>query len=47
MQEIHTELYSNICPTRRNFTHFIYIWKLLYMFRVLLPPICHTVTATQ
>jgi hypothetical protein len=25
--------YSNICPTRCNFTQFIYIWKLLYMFR--------------
>jgi len=32
-------VYSNIYPTRCNFTQFIYIWKLLYMFRVLLPPI--------
>jgi hypothetical protein len=31
--------YSSIHPTRCNFTHFIYIWKLFYMFRVLLPPI--------
>jgi len=34
-----TVLYSNIYPTRCNFTQFIYIWKLLYMFRVLLLPI--------
>ena len=27
-------MYSNIYPTRCNFTQFIYIWKLLYMFRV-------------
>jgi hypothetical protein len=33
------DIYSNIHPTRCNFTQFIYIWKLLYMFRVLLPPI--------
>jgi hypothetical protein len=26
-------------PTRCNVTHLIYIWKLLYMFRVVLPPI--------
>ena len=34
-------LSSNIkvYPTRCNFTQFIYIWKLLYMFRVLSPPI--------
>jgi hypothetical protein len=32
-------LYSNIYPTRCNFTQFIYTWKLLYMFRVVLPPI--------
>jgi hypothetical protein len=25
-------------PTRCNVTQFIYIWKLLYMFRVVLPP---------
>jgi hypothetical protein len=31
--------YSNMCPTRCNFTQFIYIWKLLYMFRVVTPPI--------
>jgi hypothetical protein len=31
--------YSNICPTRCDITQFIYIWKLLYMFRVLLTPI--------
>jgi hypothetical protein len=29
---------SNIYPTRCNVTQFIYIWKLLYMFRVVLPP---------
>jgi len=28
---------SNIYPTRRNVTQFI--WKLLYMFRVVPPPI--------
>ena len=32
-------LHSNIYPTRCNVTHFIYIWKLLYMFRVVFPPI--------
>ena len=32
-------LLSNIYPTRRNVTQFIYIWKLLYMFRVVSPPI--------
>jgi hypothetical protein len=31
--------YSNIYPTRCNFTQFVYIWKLLYMFRVVTPPI--------
>jgi len=31
-------MYSNIYPTRCSFTQFIYIWKLLYTFRVLLPP---------
>jgi len=31
--------YSNIYPTRCNVTQFIYIWKLLYMFRVVPPPI--------
>jgi hypothetical protein len=25
-------------PTRCNVTQFIYVWKLLYMFRVILPP---------
>jgi hypothetical protein len=34
-----SQIYSNIYPTRCIFTHFIYIWNLLYMFRVLLPPI--------
>jgi hypothetical protein len=33
------EIYSNTYPTRCNVTQFIYIWKLLYMFRVLLPPV--------
>ena len=32
-------LCSNIHPTRCNVTQFIYIWKLLYMFRVVPPPI--------
>jgi hypothetical protein len=33
--------YSNIrvYPSRCNVTQFIYIWKLLYMFPVVLPPI--------
>jgi hypothetical protein len=31
--------YSNIYLTRCNVKQFIYIWKLLYMFRVVLPPI--------
>jgi hypothetical protein len=30
---------SNIYPTRCNATQFIYIWKQLYMFRVVPPPI--------
>ena len=34
-----SQIYSNIYPTRLYFTQFIYICKLLYMFRVLLPPI--------
>ena len=33
------DVYSNIYPTRCNFIQFIYIRKLVYMFRVLLPPI--------
>ena len=32
-------IYSNIYPTRCNVTQFICIWKLLYMFRVVSPPI--------
>jgi hypothetical protein len=32
-------LCSSIHPTRCNATQFIYIWKLLYMFRVVPPPI--------
>ena len=31
--------HTNIYPTRCNVTQFIYIWKLLYMFRVVPPPI--------
>jgi hypothetical protein len=31
--------YSNIYPKRCNVKQFIYIWKLLYMFRVVPPPI--------
>jgi hypothetical protein len=34
-----TLLYSNTYPTRCNITQFIYIWKLLYIFRVVPPPI--------
>ena len=33
-----TKTYSNIYLTRCNFTQFIYIWKMLYMFRVVPPP---------
>jgi len=46
------ECYSNILvyPTRCNVTQFIYICKLLYMFRVVLPPIirsaCNACTAS-
>jgi len=29
----------HIYPTRCNVTQFIYIWNLLYMFRVVLSPI--------
>jgi len=32
-------IFQYIDPTRCNVTQFIYIWKLLYMFRVVLPPI--------
>jgi hypothetical protein len=32
-------IFQNIYPTRCNVTQFIYIRKLLYMFRVVLPPI--------
>jgi hypothetical protein len=31
-------IFQYIYPARRNVTQFIYIWKLLYMFRVVLPP---------
>jgi len=34
--------YSNTYPTRCIITQFIYIWKLLYMFRVVPPPIIRT-----
>jgi hypothetical protein len=30
---------SNIYPTRCNVTQFIYVWKLLYMIRVVISPI--------
>ena len=36
---MHTHVYSNTHPTRCNVTQFIYVWKLLYMFRVVSPPI--------
>ena len=32
-------IFQYIYPTRCNVTRFIYIWKLLFMFRVVLPPI--------
>ena len=32
-------VYSKIYPTKCNVIQFIYIWKLLYMFRVVSPPI--------
>jgi len=38
-------LYSIIYPTRCNFTQFIYIWKLLYIFRVVPPPIIRSTIA--
>ena len=31
--------YSNTYPIRCNFTQFIYVWKLLYMLRLVPPPI--------
>ena len=31
--------YSVIYPTSCNVTQFIYLWKMLYMFRVVCPPI--------
>ena len=50
-----SSIYSNIYPTRCNVTQFIYIWKLLYVFRVVssgahttvctASGICHAVTA--
>jgi hypothetical protein len=36
---IYIYIYIYIYPTRCNFTPFIYIWKLLYMFRVVPPSI--------
>ena len=36
---IHCYLHSDIYPTRCNVTQFIYLWKLLYNFRVVFPPI--------
>ena len=36
---MHNDVYSDVRPTRRNVTQFIYLWKLLYMFRVVSPPI--------
>jgi hypothetical protein len=41
------KFYVNNCPTRCNYIQFIYISKLLYIFRVVIPPIirssCHCV----
>jgi len=43
-------LYANNCPTRCNYTQFIYICKPLYMFREVSPPIikisCHYIYST-
>jgi hypothetical protein len=36
------KIYSNIYPTRCNVTQFIYMWKLLYVFRMV-PP--HTISS--
>ena len=36
---IQEEIYSDIYPIRCNVTQFIYLWKLIYMFRVVPPPI--------
>jgi hypothetical protein len=36
-------IYSNIYSTRCNFTQFIYVWKLFYVFRVVPPPIIRSV----
>ena len=44
---VHREIYANNCPTTSNNMQFIYICKLLYMFRVVSPPIirrsCHCI----
>jgi hypothetical protein len=32
-------IFQYISQTKCNVTQFIYVWKLLYMFRVVLPPI--------
>ena len=37
-------IYSDIYPTRCNVTQFIYFWKLLYMFWVVLSPIIRSTT---
>ena len=37
------EVYSKIYPTRRNVSQVIYIWKLLYMFRVVPPTIIRSI----
>src|SRR5215475_7317405 len=37
IESIFQYIYIYIYPTRCNVTQFIYIWKLLYMFRVVLP----------
>jgi len=36
-------VYSTIYPIRCNVTQFIYIWKLLYMFRVVTRPIIKSI----
>jgi hypothetical protein len=38
--------YINNCPTRRNYIQFIYICKLLYMFRVLSQTVPEKVATT-
>jgi len=36
---VHREIYASNCPTKCSYSQFIYICELLYMFRVVFPPI--------